>query len=324
MTKTILITGGCGFLGTNLALRLLDEGHNVVALDNFYTGTRANADMLRKNERFCLVEQDVLEPFPDMDADEVYHLACPASPPHYQKDPVYTLKICVLGTLNALDFATKRGIKILLASTSEIYGDPEISPQTETYKGSVNTLGIRACYDEGKRVAETLFMDYHRTRDTRIKIMRIFNTYGPYMDPKDGRVVSNFICQALRGEALTIYGEGRQTRSFCYVDDLIAGMMALMASKDAVTGPVNIGNPHEFTMLELARLVQQKIGSHTEFVYQPMPQDDPKQRRPDIALANELLDWRPQITLDEGLDKAIPWFAEILGIGQVPAGKRFA
>lgn len=314
VSKKILVTGGVGFLGTNLCLRLLEQEHQVTAMDNFYTGTKENLAYLREHRNFHFLQHDVITPFPDIQADEVYHLACPASPIHYQKDPVYTTKTNVLGTLNALDFAVANNAKILLASTSEIYGDPEVHPQTEAYRGSVNTLGPRACYDEGKRVAETLCMDYRRQKNARVKIMRIFNTYGPFMDPDDGRVVSNFICQSLRGEALTLYGEGTQTRSFCYVDDLIAGMVSLMESGDAITGPINIGNPTEFTMLELARLVQEKIGSHENVSFQPMPEDDPKQRRPDITLAKDVLNWRPQMALAQGLEKTIPWFAQKLGL----------
>jgi UDP-glucuronate decarboxylase len=313
MAKNILITGGVGFLGTNLSLRLLGEGHRVVALDNFYTGTQGNLDILKQHKNFSFIKHDVVEKFPVIEGiDEVYHLACPASPPHYQKDPIYTFKISIDGAINALDFATDNNAKILLASTSEIYGDPEVHPQTESYRGAVNTLGIRACYDEGKRGAETLFMDYYRTKKTKIKIMRIFNTYGPYMDPNDGRVVSNLICQALRGDELTIYGEGLQTRSFCYVDDLISGMVALMNSVDEVTGPVNIGNPDEFTILQLAELIREKLGFAQEIKYFPMPQDDPKQRRPDITLAKEKLNWQPHITLEQGLEKTIPWFRQCL------------
>ncbi len=313
MSKTILVTGGIGFLGTNLCTRLLSEGHRVIALDNFYTGTQINLDHLQTHDRFEFINADVVNPFPEMGAvDEVYHLACPASPPHYQKDPIYTFKISTIGSINALDFATKAGAKILLASTSEIYGDPEVHPQSEEYRGAVNTLGIRACYDEGKRGAETLFMDYHRTQKTRVKIMRIFNTYGPFMDPQDGRVVSNLICQALRGEQLTIYGEGQQTRSFCYVDDLIDGMMKLMNSNDDVTGPINIGNPVEFTVLELAQLVQKKLGNTQDMIYMPMPQDDPKQRRPDISRAKNVLNWAPVVPLEQGLEKTIPWFRQMV------------
>ena len=311
--KKILITGGIGFLGTNLSLRLLGEGHQVIAMDNFYTGTQGNLEILKQQSNFGFIEHDVVKEFPQIDGiDEIYHLACPASPPHYQKDPVYTFKINIDGAINALDFATKHSAKILLASTSEIYGDPEVHPQSESYRGAVNTLGIRACYDEGKRGAETLFMDYHRTKNTRIKIMRIFNTYGPYMDPKDGRVVSNLICQALCGDEMTIYGDGSQTRSFCYVDDLIDGMIRLMHSEDAFLGPVNIGNPGEFTVLELANLIQKKLQSPNTIKYFPMPQDDPKQRRPDISLAKEKLNWAPKVVLEQGLEKTIPWFRDCL------------
>jgi UDP-glucuronate decarboxylase len=314
VSKKILVTGGTGFLGTNLCLRLLSEGHQVIALDNFFTGTQANLRVLQKHNGFSFIKADVVDPFPDIDADEVYHLACPASPPHYQRDPIYTTKTSIWGALNALDFATKRNTKILQASTSEVYGDPEEHPQTENYRGSVNTLGIRACYDEGKRAAETLFMDYYRQKNTKIKIMRIFNTYGPYMAADDGRVVSNFICQALKGEALTIYGDGIQTRSFCYVDDLIDGMMRLMNSPDDVKGPINIGNPEEFTVMELAEKIQKKLGKNMPFVFKAMPGDDPLQRQPDIGLAQSVLSWKPKTTLDEGLDKTIPWFKQVLGL----------
>lgn len=313
MSKKILITGGLGFLGTNLALRLMGEGNRIVVIDNFYTGTRINLETLQQHESFEFIEHDVVNPFPAINGiEEIYHLACPASPPHYQKDPIYTFKVNIDGAINALDFATTHQAKILLASTSEVYGDPEVHPQPESYRGAVNTLGIRACYDEGKRGAETLFMDYFRTKNTRIKIMRIFNTYGPFMDPKDGRVVSNLICQALRGDELTIYGDGSQTRSFCYVDDLIDGMVALMNSAEDVTGPINIGNPGEFTVLQLAKIIQQQLGSTAAIKHFPMPQDDPKQRRPNITLAKQLLNWEPKIWLEQGLEKTIPWFAECI------------
>ncbi len=312
MTAPVLITGVAGFLGTNLALRLLGEGHDVVGLDNFYTGTRRNLHVLQKNKAFRFIEHDVRQPFPDIDASELYHLACPASPPHYQRDPVATTMISIQGTAHALAFATKRKIKILQASTSEVYGDPEVHPQREDYRGAVNTIGVRACYDEGKRAAETLCMDYHRQYGTRIKIMRIFNTYGPYMDHGDGRVVSNLICQALRGEALTLYGKGQQTRSFCYVDDLIDGMVRLMRSADTFIGPVNIGNPSEFTIAELADHIEQKVGKKLQRTYHPLPGDDPKQRCPDIMLARQTLDWEPRIALTEGLEKTIPWFESLL------------
>lgn len=308
----ILVTGGVGFLGTNLCLRLLREGHQVIALDNFQTSLAANRTLLMQQKNFQLIEHDVTEKFPDLDADQLYNLACPASPPKYQLDPVQTMKICVLGMINALDFAAKRNIPVLQASTSEIYGDPEQHPQQEDYRGAVNTLGPRACYDEGKRAAETLCMDYHRTYGTRVKIMRIFNTYGPHMDPEDGRVVSNLICQALRGEQLTMYGDGSQTRSFCYVDDLIDGMMRLMSSADDVTGPVNIGNPGEFTILQLAQEIQKQLQTSTALAFRPLPQDDPKQRRPDIARAKELLSWQPHIALADGIARTVPWFRDLL------------
>lgn len=308
MTAPVLITGVAGFLGTNLALRLLNEGVSVTGMDNFYTGTRRNLVVLQQHKNFNFIEHDVRNAFPEVKASCVYHLACPASPPHYQRDPVATTVISMQGTWRVLEFVTKAKIKMLQASTSEIYGDPEVHPQREDYRGSVNTLGIRACYDEGKRVAETLCMDYHRQYGTRIKIMRIFNTYGPYMDHGDGRVVSNFICQALRGEALTLYGMGKQTRSFCYVDDLIDGMVRLMNSDDAFIGPVNIGNPSEFTIAQLADAVEKAIGKKLERVQRPLPGDDPKQRCPDITLARKTLSWEPKIELAEGLTKTIPWF----------------
>ncbi len=307
MTKKILVTGAAGFLGTHLCLRLLGEGHTVVGLDNFYTGSKQNLALLEKHKSFSFRKADVLEKFPDLAADRVYHLACPASPPQYQRDPLYTFRTSVTGSFNALEFAHEKGARILLASTSEVYGDPEISPQTESYRGSVNTTGPRACYDEGKRAAETVFSDHRRMHGTDIRIMRIFNTYGPYMDLGDGRVVSNFIVQALRGEDITIYGDGMQTRSFCYADDLIDGMVRLMEAPDP-GGPVNIGNPDEFTMLALAEAVLKKTGSASKIVYRPLPEDDPKQRRPDISRARAVLGWEPKIALDEGLNKTVPWF----------------
>lgn len=308
----ILVTGAAGFLGANLCLRLLREGHSVVGLDNFYTGTRYNISILQQHKNFSFVEHDVRQPFPEIAASCVYHLACPASPPFYQRDPIATTMISVHGVANALDFATERNITMLQASTSEVYGDPEQHPQKETYAGCVNTLGIRACYDEGKRVAETLCMDYQRQRGAKIKIMRIFNTYGPYMDPDDGRVVSNFICQALRGEALTLYGTGQQTRSFCFADDLIDGMIRLMSSPDDIMGPINIGNPDEFTIAQLADEIEQILGRKLERVFHPLPGDDPKQRCPDITLAKQKLGWAPQIKLRDGLPKTIEWFEHIL------------
>lgn len=312
MTAPVLITGVAGFLGTNLALRLLNEGQGVIGIDNFYTGTKRNLEVLRQHKNFQFIEHDVRNVFPDIKVSAVYHLACPASPPHYQRDPVATTVISMQGTWHALEFATKNKIKILQASTSEIYGDPEVHPQREDYRGAVNTLGIRACYDEGKRVAETLCMDYYRQYGTRIKIMRIFNTYGPYMDHGDGRVVSNFICQALRGEAFTLYGEGKQTRSFCYVDDLIDGMVRLMQSADDFIGPVNIGNPNEFTIAQLADEVEKALGRKSQRVMHPLPGDDPKQRCPDISLAKSKLSWAPKTELHEGLKRTIPWFESIL------------
>ncbi len=305
--RRVLVAGGAGFVGSNLIERLLDDGCHVICLDNFYTGTRTNVVGVVDHPRFELVEHDVVEPY-DADVDEIYNLACPASPPHYQRDPVYTMKTAWLGALNLLDLAVRRGARILQASTSEVYGDPAVHPQPESYWGNVNTIGIRSCYDEGKRAAETLFFDYHRTRGADIKVVRIFNTYGPRMDPDDGRVVSNFIVQALRGEDLTVYGDGSQTRSFCFVDDLVDGLVAMMASPASVTGPVNLGNPGEFTMLELADKVLARVGGPSRIVHHPLPADDPKLRRPDISIARELLGWQPTITLDEGLDRAIPYF----------------
>lgn len=305
--KRILITGGAGFLGSHLCTRLLQEGHYVICLDNFFTGRRENIHHLETNPNFELIEHDIIESI-DIAVDEIYNLACPASPPFYQKDPVYTTKISVLGALNVLDLAKRYNAKILQASTSEVYGDPEIHPQPESYKGSVNPIGIRACYDEGKRCAESLFFDYNRQYGTKIKVIRIFNTYGPNMNPDDGRVVSNFIVQALRGESITIYGEGTQTRSFCYVDDLIEGMVRLMNSNETFVGPVNIGNPHEFTMLELAQKVLHLTDSQSELVFQPLPQDDPLQRQPIIALAKQELGWEPNVILEEGLKRTIEYF----------------
>jgi UDP-glucuronate decarboxylase len=310
MTEKILITGVAGFLGTNLALRLLREGHHVTGIDNFYTGRRDNLSVLEKQSNFKFIAHDVQQEFPDIACDRLYHLACPASPPQYQRDPIATTMINVLGMKHALDLATKYNSTLLQASTSEVYGDPEQHPQTEEYRGAVNPIGIRACYDEGKRVAETLCMDYHRQKGTKIKLMRIFNTYGPYMDPKDGRVVSNLICQALRGEAFTLYGDGQQTRSFCYVDDLIDGMIRLMHSPSDLVTPVNIGNPDEFTVAQLADQIELILQSKIERVYEPLPADDPKQRKPDISKAKALLNWTPQIKLEQGLRMTIPWFKD--------------
>jgi len=311
MKKRILVTGGAGFLGSHLLDRLLQEGNEVICLDNFFTGSRHNIHHLLDNKNFELFRHDIT--FPTyLEIDEIYNLACPASPVHYQFDPVQTTKTSVIGAINMLGLAKRLKIKILQASTSEVYGDPEVHPQPETYKGNVNTIGPRACYDEGKRCAETLFFDYHRQHDLKIKVMRIFNTYGPRMHPNDGRVVSNFIVQALKGEDITIYGEGTQTRSFCYVDDLIDGMYKLMNSRDGCTGPVNIGNPTEFTMMELANLVIQLTNSKSKLSFRPLPQDDPLQRRPTIELAQKELGWQPKVQLEDGLKNTIKYFESIL------------
>jgi UDP-glucuronate decarboxylase len=311
MKKRILVTGGAGFLGSHLSERLLKEGNEVICLDNFFTGSRNNIHHLLDDKNFELVRHDIT--FPTyLEVDEIYNLACPASPVHYQFDPVQTTKTSVIGAINMLGLAKRLKIKILQASTSEVYGDPEVHPQPETYKGNVNTIGPRACYDEGKRCAETLFFDYHRQHELKIKVMRIFNTYGPRMHPNDGRVVSNFIVQALKGEDITIYGEGTQTRSFCYVDDLIDGMYKLMNSRDGFTGPVNIGNPTEFTMIELANLVIELTNSKSKLSYRTLPQDDPLQRKPTIALAKKELDWEPKIQLLDGLKSTIKYFDGII------------
>lgn len=309
--KRILVTGGAGFVGSHLCRRLLNEGHEVICLDNFFTGSKENIIDLLPHPYFELIRHDVQEPIL-IEADEIYNLACPASPPHYQFDPVATTRTSVLGAINMLDIARKCKAKILQASTSEVYGDPEVHPQPETYRGSVSTTGIRACYDEGKRCAETLFFDYYRQYGVKIKVIRIFNTYGPAMNPNDGRVVSNFIVQALKNENITIYGEGTQTRSFQYVDDLVEGMIRLMNSDDSFTGPVNIGNPGEFTMLELAQKVITLTGSTSKLTFQPLPQDDPLQRQPDITLAKKALGWEPTIELEEGLKKTIDYFKALL------------
>ena len=305
------MTGGAGFLGSHLCERLLAQGHEVLCVDNFFTGGKRNVLPLLPNPRFELMRHDVTFPL-YVEVDAIYNLACPASPIHYQHDPVQTTKTSVHGAINMLGLAKRTKARILQASTSEVYGDPEVHPQPETYWGRVNPIGLRSCYDEGKRCAETLFFDYQRQHRLRIKVMRIFNTYGPRMHPNDGRVVSNFIVQALRGEPLTIYGDGSQTRSFCYVDDLIDAMVALMDSEDAVIGPMNVGNPTEFTMLELARTVLALTGSRSTLEFHPLPSDDPKQRRPDIALATETLGWQPQVTLEEGLAKTIGYFRTIV------------
>jgi len=304
----ILVTGGAGFLGSHLCDRLINEGHKVICLDNYFTGKKENINHLIDNPFFSLVEQDVIEHF-DFEVDQIYNLACPASPPHYQFNPVKTIKTSFLGALNCLDLAYRNQARVLQASTSEVYGDPEVHPQPETYKGNVNPIGIRACYDEGKRCAETLFFDYHREKNVDIRVARIFNTYGPRMLPDDGRVVSNFIVQAIKGEDLTIYGDGKQTRSFCYVDELIDGLIKLMNHSDCI-GPVNIGNPGEFTILELADTIIQKTNTSSRISMHPLPGDDPLQRKPDISIAKEQLMWEPRIALNEGLDKTIEYFRE--------------
>ncbi len=310
-SKKILITGGAGFLGSHLCERLLAQGHEVLCVDNYFTGTKANILHMLDNPRFELMRHDVTFPL-YVEVDEIYNLACPASPIHYQHDPVQTTKTSVHGAINMLGLAKRVNAKILQASTSEVYGDPSVHPQQEEYWGNVNPIGIRSCYDEGKRCAETLFFDYHRQHDLRIKVMRIFNTYGPRMHPEDGRVVSNFIVQALLGEPITIYGDGSQTRSFCYVDDLIEGMMSLMVSPDEFTGPVNIGNPNEFTILQLAETIVELTGSNSGIVFKPLPSDDPKQRRPDICLAKERLKWEPTIELKDGLVKTVEYFQTVV------------
>ncbi|MDD4712264.1 MAG: SDR family oxidoreductase [Bacteroidales bacterium] len=308
--KQILITGGAGFIGSHLCARLLKEGHNVVCLDNFFTGSKKNILPLISNPFFELVRHDVTYPY-YTDIDEIYNLACPASPIHYQYDAIQTVKTSVMGAINILGLAKRTGAKVLQASTSEVYGDPVVHPQTESYWGNVNPIGIRSCYDEGKRVVETLFMDYHRQNQARIKIIRIFNTYGPNMMPNDGRVVSNFIMQALNNEDITIYGDGSQTRSFQYVDDLVEGMIRMMATGDDFTGPVNIGNPNEFTIRQLGELVVKLTGSRSKICYLPLPNDDPKQRKPDISLAQKKLNWNPTVQLDEGLQRTIDYFKSI-------------
>ncbi len=312
--RRALVTGGAGFLGSHVCRRLLEEGLEVVCLDNLQTGRRKNIEPLLARSGFSFVEADVREALPQGPFSEIWNLACPASPPHYQIDPVGTMMTNVLGMKNVLDLAVICGARVFQASTSEIYGDPEVHPQKETYRGAVNTIGPRACYDEGKRAAETLCFDYHRLHGIEIKVVRIFNTYGPAMDPVDGRVVSNFIASALKGEPLELYGGGEQTRSFCYVDDLIDGFFLLMRSDAAITGPINIGNPHEFTVRELANIVIEMTGSASVIVDRPMPEDDPKQRRPDISRAAELLGWSPKVPLREGLRRSIPYFAAEAGV----------
>jgi UDP-glucuronate decarboxylase len=311
MSISVLVTGGAGFIGSHLCERLLQKGREVVCVDNFYTGTRHNVHHLLSHPSFELVRHDVCFPL-YVEVDEIYNLACPASPIHYQFDPVQTTKTSVHGAINMLGLAKRVKAKILQASTSEVYGDPAVHPQTEDYWGNVNPIGPRSCYDEGKRCAETLFFDYRRQHDLPIKVARIFNTYGPRMHPNDGRVVSNFVVQALRNQDITLYGDGMQTRSFCYVDDLVDGPMRLMATADDVVGPINIGNPVEFTIRQLAELVIEITGSASKLVRHPLPTDDPKQRQPDIGKAKELLDWRPTVPLREGLTKTIAYFERVL------------
>lgn len=311
--KRICVTGGAGFLGSHLCDRLIQEGNDVICVDNLFTGSKDNIRHLLDNPYFEFIRHDIINPL-YVECDQIYNLACPASPVQYQKDPIYTTKTSLYGAFNTLGLAKRTGARILQSSTSEVYGDPECNPQVESYKGCVNTIGPRSCYDEGKRVAETLFFDYHRKHGVDIKVMRIFNTYGPRMDIGDGRVVSNFIVQALRGDDITIYGEGSQTRSFCYVDDLIEGMVRLMNSRDGFTGPVNIGNPGEFTIKQLAELVIELTGSKSSLKYEELPIDDPTQRRPDITLAGQELGWKPGIDLRSGLIKTIGYFREVLGL----------
>ena len=311
LSKRIMITGGCGFLGSHLCDRVLAQGHEVLCVDNCFTGSKRNIRHLLDHQNFEFVRHDVTFPL-YIEVDQIYNMACPASPIHYQFDPVQTTKTSVHGAINMLGLAKRVKATILQASTSEVYGDPEVHPQTESYWGRVNPIGVRSCYDEGKRCAETLFFDYHRQHQLKVKVARIFNTYGPHMHPNDGRVVSNFIVQALKGEPITIYGEGQQTRSFCYVDDMVEGLIRLMNSPDETTGPVNLGNPVEFTILELAQKVITLTGSASELIYKPLPQDDPRQRKPDIALARETLQWEPSVELEDGLKNTITYFEQLL------------
>lgn len=306
--KRILVTGGAGFVGSHLCRQLLAQSHQVICFDNLHSGRLQNIAALHNHPHFSFIERSVIQPLDDLSVDEIYNLACPASPPHYQKDPIYTWKTCVLGALNVLELATRCGAKVLQASTSEVYGDPHVHPQPESYWGHVNPIGVRSCYDEGKRAAETLFFDFHRQYGTAIKVVRIFNTYGPHMDPADGRVVSNFIVQALQGRPMTIYGDGSQTRSFCYVDDLVDGLMKTMVTDADFTGPVNLGNPGEFTMLALAQQVAALTGSTAGIDFNPLPSDDPRQRRPDISLAAQALGWQPTVSLLAGLAPTIAYF----------------
>lgn len=306
----ILITGGAGFLGSHLCDRLLEQGHEVICLDNFFTGRKANIQHLVGHARFELVRHDVIDPF-KFEVDQIYNLACPASPPHYQYNPIKTMKTSVMGAINCLGLAKRLKARVFQASTSEVYGDPSIHPQVEAYWGNVNPIGLRSCYDEGKRCAETLFFDYHRENGVDIRVIRIFNTYGPRMLADDGRVVSNFIVQALQGRDLTIYGDGSQTRSFCYVDDLVAGFMGFM-EQEKIVGPMNLGNPGEFTMLQLAEIILKKVGGKSKISFQALPSDDPKQRQPDITLAKQTLGWEPKVQLEDGIEKTIEYFKRAL------------
>lgn len=311
MRKTILVTGGAGFIGSHLCKRLLEEGNEVLCLDNYFTGSKENILSLMKDPFFEVIRHDIMNPY-YAEVNEIYNLACPASPIHYQYDPIRTINTSVLGAIHVLGLANRVKAKVLQASTSEVYGDPRMHPQPENYWGHVNPIGIRSCYDEGKRCAETIFMDYHRQYKVQTKIIRIFNTYGPHMHPQDGRVISNFIVQALSGKDITIYGDGMQTRSFQYIDDLIEGMIRMMATSEDFTGPVNLGNPEEYTILQIAETVLRMTGSKSKIIFQPLPEDDPTQRKPDISLAKSKLDWEPTIALEEGLKETIAYFKKIL------------
>jgi len=313
MTQAVLVTGGAGFLGSHLCDRLINDGHNILCLDNFFTGSKQNIEHLIGNPCFELLRHDVTFPL-YVEIDQIYNLACPASPIHYQHDPVQTTKTSVHGAINMLGLAKRTKARIFQASTSEVYGDPEEHPQPESYWGKVNPIGPRSCYDEGKRCAETLFFDYHRQHDLDIKVVRIFNTYGPRMHPNDGRVVSNFIVQALRSEDITMYGNGQQTRSFCYVDDLIEGFVRMMGTEKGITGPINLGNPGEFTMLELAEKIIKLTGSKSKLIFHPLPPDDPKQRQPNISLAKNHLGWEPKVNLEDGLKETISYFKKLLNV----------
>ncbi|MFP4031255.1 MAG: UDP-glucuronic acid decarboxylase family protein [Desulfococcaceae bacterium] len=312
LEKRILVTGGAGFLGSHLCERLVDRGHEVICLDNFFTGAKRNIRALLDRRNFELVRHDLVHPI-FLEVDEIYNLACPASPIHYQQNPVKTVKTCVMGAIHMLGLAKRVGAKIMQASTSEVYGDPTVHPQTEDYRGNVNPIGRRSCYDEGKRCAETLFFDYWRQHGMRVKVARIFNTYGPRMHPNDGRVVSNFIVQALKNEPITLYGDGSQTRSFCYVDDMVEAFLRLMDTPDEFTGPVNLGNPGEFSIRELAEKIISLTGSRSELAFRPLPTDDPRQRKPDISVAKEKLGWAPRAQLEEGLKRTIAYFEALLG-----------